>query len=443
MEIHMEKSLELFHEARKRMVGGGSAGGRIHRTLERPLYLERASGSHIFTADGEEYIDYHCGAGAILFGFDHPRIKEEIRKCVDKGFYMNFDSEYTVEFAKLFTKLVPTVEKIRITNSGTEATLAAIRLARAYTGRDLIIKMDGHFHGMHEMIWYNGGYGRDLDEFGETRRVTAELPGFPEHGEEHVRLIEFNNINAVKHVFEKYRGRIAAIIMEPVNYDCGCVPSTMEYMRKVRELCTQEKIVLIFDEVISGMRFRPGSAQGYYGVKPDLSTFAKAIANGFSLALIGGKAAIMDGFNPLGPVVCSGTSSGNMMSVMAATACLRMALEPGFYNIIEEKEALLCGGINQLFQKHNIPGHIRSHGAQFAFYFGYEDPELDFRLSETVKRFRPDLYKQFVKEALKEKLYMYYGGDKPFPHHCGFTTAHTREDIEVTLERLDRVFGRL
>lgn len=441
--MSMGKSLEIFDKAQKCMVGGGSAGGRIHRVLERPLYIERASGSHIFTADGEEYIDYHCGAGAIMFGFDHPRIKEAILKCIENGFYMNFDSEYTVEFANLFTRLVPTVEKIRITNSGTEATMSAIRLARAYTGRDLIIKMDGHFHGMHEMIWYNGGYGTDLDEYGETRTVVPELPGFPEHADKHVRLIEFNNIDAVKRVFQKYRGRIAAIIMEPVNYDCGCVPSTKEYMEQVRELCSQEGIVLIFDEVISGMRFRPGSAQGYYGIKPDLSTFAKAVANGFSLALVGGKAELMDMFNPLGPVVCSGTSSGNMMSIMAAIECLKIALEPGFYDKIEEKETMLCGGINDLFQKHSIPGHVRSHGAQFAFYFGYEDPDLDYRLSETVKRFRPDVYKQFVRECLTEHLYMYYGGDKPFPHHCGFTTAHTGEDIAITLEKLDRVFKRL
>lgn len=441
--MSMGNSLELFHEAQKRMVGGGSAGGRIHRVLERPMYLDHASGSHIFTADGEEYIDYHCGAGAILFGFDHPKIKEAILKCIEKGFYMNFDSEYTVEFAELFTQLVPTVEKIRLTNSGTEATMAAIRVARAYTGKDLIIKMDGHFHGMHEMIWYNDGFGTDLDEFGETRKVVPELPGFPENANEHVRLIEFNNIDAVKHVFEKYRGRIAAIIMEPVNYDCGCAPSTTTYMRQIRELCTQEGIVLIFDEVISGMRFRPGSAQGYYGIKPDLSTFAKAIANGFSLALVGGKAEIMDMFNPLGPVVCSGTSSGNMISVAAAVACLRMAMEPGFYDKIEEKERMLCGGIDQLFRKHKIPGHVRSQGAQFAFYFGYEDPQLDYRLSETVKHFRPEMYKKFVQESLKEHLYMYYGGEKPFPHHCGFTTSHTKEDITITLEKLDRVFKRL
>ena len=439
----MKKNLEIFEKAEKLMVGGGSAGGRIHSVLGRPLYLDHASGSHIFTSDGEEYIDYHCGAGALLFGFDHPRIKEAVMECLEKGFYMNFDSEYTVELAELFTKLVPTVEKIRLTNSGTEATMAAIRAARAYTGKNLIVKMDGHFHGMHEMIWYNDGFCTDLDEFGETRKVVPALPGFPEGGENNVRLIRFNDIDAVRHVFEKYRGQIAAIIMEPVNYDCGCVPSTREYMRQVRKLCSQERILLIFDEVISGLRFRPGSAQGYYDVQPDLSTFAKAIANGFSIALVGGKAEIMDVFNPVGPVVCSGTSSGNLMSVMAAIACLKMALEPGFYDEIEQKEKMLCGGLDDLFRKHGVPGHVRSHGAQFAFYFGYQDPELDYTLSETVRLFRPDVYRRFVRESLSEKIYMYYGGDKPFPHHCGFTTAHTEQDIAITLEKMDRVFSRL
>lgn len=439
----MKESQELFRRARLKMPGGGCAGGRIHRVLERPLYLERAEGSHIVTVDGEEYIDYHCGAGGILFGFNHPRLKEAIRKCVEKGFFMNFDSDYTLEFAELFTKLVPTVEKIRLTNSGTEATMAAIRLARAYTGKDLILKMDGHFHGMHEMIWYNGGVGTDLDEYGEARNVIPETPGFPQGAENHVKLIEFNNPYAVEHAFEKYKGRIAAIIMEPVNYDCGCVPSTKKYMKRVRELCSREETLLIFDEVISGLRFRPGSAQGYYGVQPDLSTFAKAVANGFSLALIGGREEIMDLLNPVGPVVCSGTSSGNLMSVMAGIECLKMALEPEFYDRIEETERMLCGGMDDLFRKHKVPGHVRSHGAQFAFYFGYEEPELDYTLSETVKRFRPDLYRQFVKECLAEHLYFYYGGDKPFPHHCGFTSAHTKEDVEITLEKMDRIFRKM
>lgn len=441
--MFMSKNTDIFEKAKILMTGGGCAGGRIHKVLGMPFYIDHADGSHVFNVDGEDFIDYHCGAGALLFGWNHPRIREAIMRCVDKGFYMNFDSEYTLEFAQLFTKLVPTVEKIRLTNSGTEATLAAIRAARAYTGKNLIIKMDGHFHGMHEMIWFNGGCGTDIDEFGETRTVKPAVAGFPHDAEKNVKLIEFNNIEAVKHVFKKYRGQIAAIIMEPVNYDCGCVMSTKEYMREVRELCDKEGILLIFDEVISGLRFRPGSAQGYYGVKPDLSTFAKAIANGFSLALIGGKSEVMDMFNPVGPVVCSGTSSGNLMSVMVAIECIKMALEPGFYDKIEKTEKILCEEIDGLFKKHDIPGHIRSMGAQFAFYFGYDDPKLDYTLSETVKLYRPEQYRQFTKKCLEENIYMFDGGGKTFPQHNGFTIAHTEDDIAVTLEKTDKIFSSL
>ena len=439
----MKKNRQLFEKAEKLLVGGGCAGGRIHKALGMPFYIDHADGSHIFNVDGEDFIDYHCGAGALLFGWNHPRIKAAVESCISKGFYMNFDSEYTLQFAELFTNLVPTVEKIRLTNSGTEATLAAIRVARAYTGRNLIIKMDGHFHGMHEMIWFNGGCGTDIDEYGETGHIDPAVPGFPRYAEKNVKVIEFNNTDALKHVLKKYRGDVAAVIMEPVNYDCGCVPSTGEYMRQVRELCTSENVLLIYDEVISGLRFRPGSAQGYYGIKPDLSTFAKAIANGFSIALVGGKAEIMDMFNPVGPVVCSGTSSGNMISVMAAIECIKMVLEPGFYDRIEKIERNLCGGLDELFRKHGIEGHVRSQGAQFAFYFGYDDPELDYRLSETVRAYRPDMYRRFTEECLAENIYMFDGGGKTFPQHNGFTIAHSDEDIEITIDKIDKIFKRL
>lgn len=439
----MTTQKDLFEQMKGYFPGGGCAGHRVNHGLGQPLYLDHADGAHLYDVEGNDYIDYHCGAGAVMFGYNHPRLKKAVLDCVDKGFYMNYDSEETLEFAKLFTKLVPTVEKIRITNSGTEATMAAIRVARAYTGKNLIIKMDGHFHGMHEMIWFNGGFGTDLDEFGETRHVTPDVPGFARGIEENVKLIEFNNINAVKHVFEKYRGDIAAIIMEPVNYDCGCVPSTKEYMQEVRKLCDQEGILLIYDEVITGARFSPGSAQGYYGVQPDLSTFAKAVCNGFSLAVVGGKAEVMDTFNPVGPVIVSGTASGNLVSVMAANECLRMLLEPGFFEEIHRKEKLLCGGIDDLFKKHGIPGHVRSHGARFALYFGYDDPELDYHLSETVKLYRDDQYKTFVEECLKEKLYFFYPGKSTFPRHSGFNIAHSDEDIAVTLERIDKIFAKM
>lgn len=439
----MSKSSALFERAQKVMAGGVCAGGRYNHAKGGPTLLDHAEGCHVYDVDGREYIDFHCGSGGILFGWKNPQIEEAILKGVERGFFMNFDTEDTLEFAELFTKLIPTAEKIRITNSGSEATMAALRIARAYTGKNLIIKMDGHFHGMHEMIWFNDMYGTDLDENAETKKVVPDSKGFPKGAGDNVRLIEFNNINAVKHAFEKYRGEIAAIIMEPVSYDLGCMPSTKEYMQEVRKLCDQEGILLIYDEVITGLRFRPGSAQVYYDVQPDLSTFAKAVANGFSLAVIAGKGEIMDMCNPVGPVAISGTSSGNFLSVLAAKECLKMASAPGFYDDIEKKEALFAEGVNDLFRKHKIPGHIRTQGAQFGFYFGYEDPQIDYNLHDTVTNFAPEMYPKFVKEALAEGLHFYCGGAYPFPHHCGFTSMHTQQDLTIALEKMDRIFAKL
>ena len=437
------KSQEIFERAQKVMVGGVCAGGRYNKANGGPMLLDRAAGSHVWDVDGKEYIDFHCGSGGLLFGWKNPQIEEALLKGLERGFFMNFDTEDTTEFAELFMKLIPTAEKIRITNSGTEATMAAIRLAREYTGKNLIIKMDGHFHGMHDMIWFNGGYGTDLDEYGETRTVTPDSPGFPKGAEQNVKLIEWNNIDAVKHAFEKYRGDIAAIIMEPHSYDLGCMPSTKEYMQAVRKLCDEEGILLIYDEVITGLRFRPGSAQMYYGVQPDLSTFAKAVANGFSLAVIAGKAKVMDHLNPLGPVNVSGTASGNFLSVLAAKECLKMASEPGFYDEVEKRETFFGDGVNDLFRKHGISGHIRTMGAQFGLYFGYEDPDIDYNLGETVRRFAPEMYPKFVENALQEGLYFFCGGAFPIPHHNGFTVMHSMEDLAEALEKIDRVFAKI
>lgn len=439
----MSKSSAIYERAKKVMVGGVCAGGRYNRAKNGPTLLERAEGCHVYDVDGKEYIDFHVGSGGILFGWKNPQIEEAIRKGIDRGFFMNFDTEDTVEFAELFTKLIPTAEKIRLTNSGTEATMAAIRMARAYTGKNLIIKMDGHFHGMHEMIWFNGGYGTDVDENGETRSVVCDVMGAPKGAENNVKLIEFNNIDAVKHAFNKYRGDIAAIIMEPVSYDLGCMPSTKEYMQEVRRLCDEEGILLIYDEVISGLRFSPGSAQMYYGVQPDISTFAKAVANGFSLAIIAGKAEVMDICNPVGPVTISGTSSGNFLSVLAAKECIKMASAPGFYDELEKKEKLFGDGVNDLFKKHGIPGHIRTQGAQFGLYFGYDDPQLDYNLHDCVTNFAPEMYPKFVEGALEEGLHFFCGGAHPFPHHCGFTSMHTEQDLNLALEKIDRVFAKI
>ena len=213
--------------------------------------------------------------------------------------------------------------------------------------------------------------------------------------------------------------------------------------QQVREICTKNGIILIFDEVICGMRFRPGSAQGYYGVYPDLSTFAKAIGGGIPIALVGGKSEIMDTFNPNGPVVCSGTTSGTQMGVRVGLECLNMVSEPWFFDQIEKTADTLYGGINDLFEKHGIPGHVRGLGARFGIYFGCDDPNTDFDLRQTMKTYDVEMSKKFIAGALERGLYFHYYGDAPYPAHCGFSIQHTTEDIAVTLERIDDIFKTL
>lgn len=438
----MSKSSVLYDEAKKYMPGGVSAGGRYHGILGQPLYVDRVSGSRIYDVEGNEYIDYYAGAGAALFGHEHPRLRAAIDKAVEKGFFMNFDTEYHIELAKLFRKVFPSAEKMRLCNTGTEATLGAIRLARSYTGKDIIIKFEGHFHGMHEMVWYNHNTTSNIDQYGEVESVPDSL-GFPEVSKEVVKNVVFNDIDALEHTVKKYKDNLAAIILEPISFNCGCYATRKEYLEQVRELCDREGIILIFDEVITGLRMRPGSAQLYYGVTPDLTTAAKGIGGGFPIAVILGKEEIMNSLNPLGKTVMSGTYSGALMPVLGSIECLKMATEPGFYDHIDEVGNALYGGMNQLFEKHGVPGHVRGIGARFAIYFGVENPEDDFDFRKVAEKMDRDLYKKFIAECLPNGLFFHDTAGPKSPAHYGFTSQHTLEDVAITLERMDKIFSKL
>ena len=286
--MKLDRSRALWEEGKKYMPSGVSAGGRINVACGMPHYIDHAAGARLYTVDGQEFIDYHGGSGASMFGHKHPRIQAALEECIAQGFVMNYDTPRTIEFARNFTKLVPTVEKFRLLNSGTEATMAAIRIARGYTGRDYIIKLDGHFHGMHEMVWYNhNNYPPMHDGLVDTLPDSA---GIPLAFAEYVKVAESNNLEAVRKLVEEYKGKIAAIILEPICFNMGCSLMRPEFIHGIRKLCDDEGICMIMDEVITGLRFRPGSAAGYYGVQPDITTFAKALAGGQSLSLVGGKA---------------------------------------------------------------------------------------------------------------------------------------------------------
>ncbi len=435
----MSRIQEIYHEAKEYYVGGSSAGQRYNAVLKQPLYIQSANGSHVIDADGKEYIDYHTCAGAGLFGHNHPRIRAAIEKAMGLGFFMNFDTEHHVELAKLLQQFFPSVEKIRLANTGSEATQASIRVARTYTGKEKVIKFEGHFHGMHENIWFNHNGVEKMDAFGQVETV-PDTTGFPVAAKDSVINVVFNDIKALEHAVEKYKGEVAAVILEPISFNCGCYEARREYLQQVRALCTREGIVLIFDEVVCGLRMRPGSAQKYYDVMPDMTTMAKAIGGGLPIAAFGGKTEIMNVLAPVGKTTVSGTYTGALMPVIAAIECLHMAQEPAFYDHIDAIGNRLYSGINDLFKKHGKPGHVRGVGARFAIYFGVENPEDDFDFRKVAASQNREMYKKFVTACLPAGLWFHDTAGPVSPAHYGITIAHTTQDIDTTLERMDDIF---
>lgn len=437
----MSRMQEIFNEAEKVFIGGASAGQRYNAVLKQPLFLDHADGSRVWDVDGKEYIDYHVCAGAALFGHNHPRLRAAIEKAISKGFFMNFDTEYHAELGKLLQQIFPSCERIRLANTGSEATQAAIRAARSFTGRDKVVRFEGHFHGMHENIWFNHNHVNPVDEYGEVE-VDADSEGFQKGARDSVVTVVFNDIAAFEHAVEKYRGEIAALIMEPISYNCGCYEARKEYLQKVREICTREKIILIFDEVICGLRMRPGSAQRYYNIIPDMTTMAKAIGGGLPIAAFGGRADIMSVLNPIGKTTVSGTYTGALIPVLTSIECLKMAMEPGFYDQIDQIGEKLYRGIDVLFAKYGLKGHCHGVGARFGIYFGVENAEDDFDFRKVAEKQDRVMYKKFVTEALPLGLWFHDTAGPSSPAHYGITIAHTEQDIDETLARMDDIFKK-
>lgn len=435
----MSQMQEIFQRARTCFIGGASAGQRYNAVLRQPLYLDHADGSRVWDVDGREYIDYHTCAGAGLFGHNHPRIRQAIGRAMEQGFFMNFDTPHHVELAELLKRTFPSCERIRLANTGSEATQAAIRVARSFTGRDKVVKFEGHFHGMHENNWFNHNGVSDVDAYGEVVTV-PDSQGFPQNAKDSVVNVVFNDIAALEHAAEKYRGEIACVILEPISFNCGCYEARREYLRKVRELCTRENIVLIFDEVVCGLRMRPGSAQRYFDVIPDMTTMAKAIGGGLLIAAFGGRADIMSVLNPVGKTMVSGTYTGSLMPVVVACECMKMAMEPGFYDQIERIGERLYRGIDELFTKHGRKGHCRGVGARFAIYFGVENTEDDFDFRRVAQAQDREMYKKFVAGCLPKGLWFHDTAGPVSPAHYGITIAHTEADIDQTLSRMDDIF---
>ena len=421
------KGEQLFASAQRHLIGGGGAGGRYHPLLKRPLYLSRGKGSRFWDVDGKEYIDFFTGSGANFLGHDHPAIAGAIRQALEVGVICNGETEYHSRLADLVAEAVPCAEKIRFANSGTEATLGAIRIARGYARKAKILKFEGHFHGMHELVWYNCATPPGDVRADGTIAPVPDTDGMPAAFADLVVVVPFNAPDAFERAIAAHGKDLAAVIVEPISYNQGCIPAQPEFLRLVRDICTRQGIVLIFDEVLSGFRMCRGGAQEYFGVTPDLCTLAKALGGGVPIAAVCGKTDVMSVLNPTGRTIMSGTYTGHLTAVMGAIACQTEIAKPDFYPRITGLADRLYRGITEALRVTGVPGLVQGIGARFGIYLGVTEPVTNYRQAAQTNR---EMEVKFILGCVKRGLYIH---DYGHTMHHGFSAQHTPADIDHAL----------
>ena len=436
----MNKTEELYQVASQYMVAGVSSSVRFSKALGHPFYILRGDGSKICDADGREYIDFSMSHGASFLGYNNPKIKEAICKALDLGIMCAYETQYQGMFAQRICEMVPCCELVRFTCSGTDATQHAIRLAREYTGKDKIIKFEGGFHGYHEGgVMYSIHPPLELAGPAASPNPVPASGGIPPLLSNLVKILPFNDTEALEKGIRKHKDEIAAVIVEPIGYNCGCMVAHTDFLEALRSLTKENDIVLIFDEILSGFRMCPGGAQEYFGIVPDLCTLGKSVAGGTPLSVFGGKKEIMEHVRPLGESQHTGTYNGHLIPVLAGIASLEQMSSDGFYERLNKLAERLYAGFNEIFQRLKIKGQVKGIGPQFGIYFGLEEEPTNYRL--IAENLDQQKMLRFFREVYKERLYFCdYGGG---PHHHGFSAAHTAEDIEEALNRIETAMKRL
>jgi glutamate-1-semialdehyde 2,1-aminomutase len=430
------KSDELLARAQTHMVGGVGAGGRYHPLLGRALYLARGCGARFWDVDGREYLDFFTGSGANFLGHGHPAITEAVRQALEIGVICNGETEYHARLAELIAEAVPCAEKVRFANSGTEATMGAIRIARAYTGKPKILKFEGHFHGMHDFLWYNCSAGAGEVRADGTIAPLADSQGMPGALADLIVVAPFNDTEAFARIVRARRDQLAAVILEPVCYNQGCIPPAPGFLEEVRRITAAAGIVLIFDEVLSGFRMCRGGAQQFYGVTPDLCTLAKALGSGVPIAAVCGSNEVMAVLNPLGRAIMSGTYTGHLTAVMGAIACQGELAKPGFYEHIDVLARRFYGGIAEALRATGVPGVVQGIGARFGLYLGVTEPVANYR---DVLRVDRNLEVRFLRGCLERGLYFH---DYGHTMHHGFSAVHSAADIDQALNIIEDSLGQ-
>ena len=419
--MNIEKSKKLFKEAIKYIPGGVNSPVRAFKSVGGdPLFIKKGAGSKIYDVDGNEFIDYIGSWGPHIFGHNPSFIKEALLNAIENGTSFGAPTELEIKIAKLITELVPSVEMVRMVNSGTEATMSAVRAARGYTGKDKIVKFEGCYHGHADFFLIKAGSGA------LTLGIPTS-PGVTKSNAADTLIADFNNIESVKNLIKANKNEIAAVIIEAIVGNMGVVKADDKFIKELRTLCDEEKIILIIDEVMTGFRVAKGGAQELLGVNADLSTFGKIIGGGLPVGAFGGRKEIMEMIAPAGPVYQAGTLSGNPLAMSAGFAALNYIKDnPDIYNKLEEKSSYLEAGIKENLKQINKKLTLNRAGSMLTLFFTKEEVK-DF--NSAVKS-DAKLYGKYFHEMLKRGVYL-----PPAQFEAFFvSTAHSKEDLDKTIK---------
>ncbi|MEJ2613362.1 MAG: glutamate-1-semialdehyde 2,1-aminomutase [Ignavibacteriaceae bacterium] len=415
------KSEKFFSEAKNYIPGGVNSPVRAFKSVGgNPVFIKRGEGSKLIDVDGNEYIDYIGSWGPHLFGHNPSFIKEALLQAIENGTSFGTPSEPEVSIAKLISDLVPSVELVRMVNSGTEATMSAVRAARGYNGKEKIIKFEGCYHGHADFFLIKAGSGA------LTLGIPTS-PGVTKGNAADTLIADYNDIESVKKLISANKNQVAAVIIEPVAGNMGVVKAKKEFLNELRNICSEEKIVLIFDEVMSGFRVAKGGAQELFDIKPDLSTFGKIIGGGLPVGAFGGKKEIMEMIAPNGPVYQAGTLSGNPLAMAAGYAALNyIKKNPDIYDQLEEKSSYLEKGIKENLKSLGKNFTINRVGSMLTLFFNKKRVN-DFK---TAVKSNTDLFGKYFNEMLTRGIYL-----PPSQFEALFiSTAHSQEDLDKTIE---------
>ena len=426
----MSKNAALFEQAQQHIPGGVNSPVRAFRGVGgTPVFIQRAEGAWMEDVDGRRYVDYVGSWGPMILGHNHPAVVRAVHEAVDRGMSFGAPTAVEVEMAERIAALIPGMDMVRMVNSGTEATMSALRLARGYTGRDRIIKFEGCYHGHGDSFLVKAGSGA------LTLGVPTS-PGVPAPLADLTMTLPYNDLAAVEQALQQVGEEVACIIVEPVAGNMNCIPPVEGFLPGLRRLCDQYGVVLIFDEVMTGFRVGLTGAQGRFGVQPDLTTFGKVIGGGMPVGAFGGKRAIMEHIAPLGPVYQAGTLSGNPVAMAAGLATLEQISQPGFYEALEEKTTTLLEGLRQRAQAAGIPFTTSQVGAMFGLFFT-DQPQVT-RFDE-VMACDSDAFSRFFHAMLAEGVYL-----APSAFEAGFVSAaHGEAELAHTMAAAEKAFASL